>query len=115
MTNNNKYTPDWDKEIIRLSLILDGTETPSVVGDQTDDTKKKSKQLAKLLQERSDLEKEQQNKLTEIRKLTSEHKQLLNIASYVREVEEEKTRLTTNSPTHTPRMKNFLGTGTGTK
>ena len=107
MNNNKKYTPNWEKEITRLSLILNGNET--------DDTKKKSKLLEKLLTQRTDLQKEQQDKLTEIKKLETQKKQLTNIASYSREVANEETRLNTNFATHDPRMKNFLGTGTGTK
>ncbi|CAG8852177.1 4419_t:CDS:1, partial [Racocetra persica] len=91
--------PDWEKEIKRLSLIL------------KDD---KSKQLEKLLTEHTDLATEHQTKSTEITKSSNEHKQLLNLASYSREIEKEETRLNTNSTTHNPRMKNFLGTG-GTK
>ncbi|CAG8552939.1 9596_t:CDS:2 [Cetraspora pellucida] len=73
-----------------------------------------NKQLATLLQERETTEQERQTKDQEIKKITDERKSLLNIASYVREIEHEETRLTTNATTHTPRMNNFLGTGTGT-
>ncbi|CAG8631071.1 5284_t:CDS:2, partial [Racocetra persica] len=70
----------------------------------------KSKQLETLLTEHTELEKDHQTKTQAIRKSSNERKQLLNIASYSREVAQEETRLTTNSTTHNPRMKNFLGT-----
>ena len=104
---HNKFSPEYNTELKRLSLILDNQET--------NDTKKKSKQLEKLLTERETIDKEKQEKDTQIKKTTAECKKLLSIASYVREAEEEATRLTTNSTTHNPRMNNFLGTGTGTK
>ncbi|CAG8566765.1 14697_t:CDS:2, partial [Cetraspora pellucida] len=94
---HNKYSPDWEKEIKRLSLIL------------KDD---KSKKLETLLTEHTELEKDYQTKTQAIRKSSNERKKLLNIASYTREIEKEETRLNTNSTTHNPRMKNFLGTGT---
>jgi len=97
---HNKFSSEYNTEIKRLSLIL------------KDD---KSKQLETLLTEHTELEKDRQTKTQEIRKSSNERKQLLNIASYTREIEKEETRLNTNSPTHNPRMKNFLGTGTGTK
>ncbi|KLL03386.1 MAG: hypothetical protein MRERV_42c004 [Mycoplasmataceae bacterium RV_VA103A] len=105
LKQHQKYSNEWNTELKRLSLILDNNET--------DDTK--SKQLETLLKARTDLATEHQTKSDEITKSNTERKQLLNIASYSREIEHEQTRLTTNSPTHNPRMKNFLGTGTGTK
>lgn len=101
INNKQKYTPDWEKEISRLSLILDGTET--------DDNKKKSKQLAKLLTERTDLVKEQQEKAASIRKLENHKKELVNVAAYLRAVNKQKDRLKTNKTAHKSRMSNFLG------
>ncbi|CAG8447530.1 11313_t:CDS:2, partial [Racocetra fulgida] len=101
---HNKYSQEYNTELKRLSLILDNQES--------DD--KKSKQLEKLLQEHTDLNNEQAEKQDQIRKTADERKQLLNIASYSREIEKEETRLTTNSTTHNPRMKNFLGTANAT-
>ncbi|CAG8550946.1 6122_t:CDS:1, partial [Gigaspora margarita] len=80
---HNKFSTEYNTEIKKQSLILDEKET--------DDTKKKSKQLEKLLQERETINKEKQDKDAEIRKTTTERKQLLNIASYVREAEKEET------------------------
>ncbi|CAG8493833.1 12946_t:CDS:2 [Cetraspora pellucida] len=100
LKQHNKFSSEYNTEIKRLSLIL------------KDD--KKSKQLETLLTEHTELEKDYQTKTREITKSSNERKQLLNIASYTREIEKEETRLNTNSTTHNPRMKNFLGTG-GTK
>ncbi|CAG8752892.1 39487_t:CDS:2, partial [Gigaspora margarita] len=77
------YDYKYNTEIKKQSLILDEKET--------DDTKKKSKQLEKLLTERETINKEKQDKDAEIRKATTERKSLLNIASYVREAEKEET------------------------
>ncbi|CAG8558571.1 18908_t:CDS:2 [Racocetra persica] len=95
LKQHNKFSSEYNTEIKRLSLIL------------KDD---KSKQLEKLLTEHTELEKDYQTKSTEITKSSNERKQLLNIASYTREIEKEELRLNTNSTTHNPRMKNFLGT-----
>ena len=57
---HNKFSPEYNTELKRLSLILDNQET--------DDTKKKSKQLEKLLTERETIDKEKQPKIPKSKK-----------------------------------------------
>src|SRR4051794_17579974 len=97
VNTHQKYTPNWEKEVKRLSLILDKGET--------DDTKKKSKQLEKLLTEHETANQEKVAIDKEIKELKTKKQSLKHASAHYHGAKREKTRLddATNKTTHNPR------------
>ena len=90
---HTKYTPKYNTELKRLSLILNGTET--------DDTKKKSKQLEKLLDDVQKLDSEKKEKETAVQAKVDEKKETENITPTIKIVQREKAWFTTAQTTPT--------------
>jgi uncharacterized protein YlxW (UPF0749 family) len=78
-------------------------------GTETDETKQKSKQVEKLIDEQAKL-------AQEISSLKAKKQSLKNAADYYREAKKEHERLKNNQTIRNPQEKAFLGTNTsGTK
>jgi hypothetical protein len=104
---HQKFDNDWQNNIKSLSLILDGTET--------DETKKKSKQLETLFSERKTLTDEKEKNDAEVRKLKDKLNTLKNTTAYHREAQHQLTRISlninSNGDSLDTKWANFFGTG----
>jgi phosphotransacetylase len=83
---NNKYDNNYNNELKRQSLILDQGET--------DDTKKKSKQLESYLTQITKLIKEKEEKQAQVQQKVDEKKETNNIGALLLGTKREKARFT---------------------
>ena len=84
-TKHNKYEAEYNKNIKELSQILDANET--------DDTKKKSKQLTNLLTEQEKLNQAKKDFQKEIKAKQNKIKELKHVFTHYRGASNELARL----------------------